>query len=137
MAAQPGRLMLVKVDSTGAGVFTNLGGIRSKSISLNDETVDVTCADSPGQYRELLANAGVKTGSISGSGVFKDTAAEETMRGYFFAGTIVDYQFVIPDFGTIEGPFQIASMDYSGDYNGEAQFSLTLESAGELTWTAA
>ena len=137
MAAQKGSDVLIKVDSTGAGVFVTVGGMRSKSISLNAETVDVSDSDSTNKWRELFAGAGLKSATITGSGVFKDSAGEEDVRGYFFAQTIVDYQFIIPDFGTIEGAYQVTAIDYAGEHNGEATFSLTFESAGELTWTAA
>ena len=137
MAAQKGREVLIKVDSDGGGTFVSIGGVRSKSISINSETVDITDGDSTGQWRELLEGAGIKSATISGSGIFKDSAGEEDVRGYVFAGTIVDYQFIIPDFGTIEGAFQCTTLDYSGEYNGEAQFSMTFESAGALTFTAA
>lgn len=137
MAAQKGSDILIKVDSDGTGTFATIGGMRSKSISLNAETVDVSDSDSVNKWRELLAGAGMKSATLTGSGVFKDTAGEEDVRGYFFAQTIEDYQFIIPDFGTIEGAFQVTAIDYAGEYNGEATYSMTFESAGELTWEAA
>ena len=137
MAAQKGSDILIKVDSDGAGTFVTVGGMRSKAISLNAETVDVSDSDSSGKWRELLECAGLKNATITGSGVFKDTAGEEDVRGYFFAQTLEDFQFIVPDFGTMEGPFQVTSIDYAGEHNGEATYSMTFESAGELTWTAA
>lgn len=137
MAAQKGSDILIKVDSTGAGVFITIGGMRSKSISFNAETVDVSDSDSVNKWRELLEGAGLKSATITGSGVFKDSAGEEDVRGYFFTGAIEEYQFIVPDFGTVEGMFQVTSLDYAGEHNGEATFSMTFESAGELTWTAA
>lgn len=137
MAAQKGSDILIKVDSNGAGSFVTIGGMRSKSISLNAETVDVSDSDSVNKWRELLAGAGMKSATLTGSGVFKDTAGEEDVRGYFFAQSIEDYQFIIPDFGIIEGAFQVTAIDYAGEYNGETTYSMTFESAGELTWTAA
>ena len=137
MAAQKGSDILIKVDSDGAGTFVTVGGMRSKAISLNAETVDVSDSDSANKWRELLAGAGLKNATITGSGVFKDSAGEEDVRGYFFAQTLEDYQFIVPDFGIMEGPFQVTSIDYAGEHNGEATYSMTFESAGELTWTAA
>ena len=137
MAAQKGSDILIKVDEDGMGTFVTIGGLRSKSISLNAETVDVTDSDSTNKWRELLAGAGIKSATLTGSGVFKDTAGEEDVRGYFFNQSIEDYQFIIPDFGTIEGLFQVTAIDYAGEYNGEATYSMTFESAGELTWSAA
>lgn len=137
MAAQKGSDILIKVDSTGAGAFVTIGGMRSKSISFNAETVDVSDSDSVNKWRELLEGAGLKSATITGSGVFKDSAGEEDVRGYFFTQAIEEYQFIVPDFGTVEGLFQVTSLDYAGEHNGEATFSMTFESAGELTWTAA
>ncbi len=44
---------------------------------------------------------------------------------------------IVPDFGAIVGPFQITELSWSGDYDGEAAFSITLESAGALAFEAA
>ena len=43
---------------------------------------------------------------------------------------------IIPDFGIVEGPFQITAIEYAGTYNGEATYELSLASAGVLTFTA-
>ena len=43
----------------------------------------------------------------------------------------------MPDFGTMEGPFQIGSIEYAGSHNGEATYELSLVSAGEIAFTAA
>ena len=137
MVAQKGSDVLIKVDATGSGSFVTIGGMRSKSISLNAETVDVSDSDSPNKWRELLAGAGFKSATITGSGVFKDSAGEEDVRGYFFNQTLQDYQFIVPDFGTIQGDFQVTALDYAGEHNGEATFSMTFESGGQLTFTAA
>lgn len=136
MVAQVGSGVLIQVDSTGAGAYLTIGGLRSKSISLNAETVDVSDSDSANKWRELLAGAGFKSATITGSGVFKDSASEEDVRGYFFNQTIVNYRFIVPSFGRIQGLFQSTALDYSGEHNGEATYSMTFESAGSLTFTA-
>ncbi len=73
---------------------------------------------------------------MSGSGIFKDAASDTLIREACFAGTILDWQIVIPDFGVIEGPFQITSLQYSGNHDNELSFEVALESAGELTFAA-
>ena len=84
----------------------------------------------------MLEGAGSKTARVTGSGVFKDAASDALIRAYVFNGTIRNWQVVIPDFGVVEGPFQISSMDFNGKHDGEVAFDLTLESAGELLFTA-
>ncbi len=92
--------------------------------------------NSAGRWRELLEGAGIKRASIAGRGLFKDAATDALMRQTFFDGAVVAYQIVIPDFGTIEGPFQITSLEFAGEHNGEVTYELSLESAGALAFTA-
>ncbi|WP_088348506.1 MULTISPECIES: phage major tail protein, TP901-1 family [Rhodomicrobium] len=137
MAAQRGKNLLLKVDATGSGSFATVAGLRARSLAFNAATVDITHTESADEWRELLAGAGVKTARLSGSGIFKDAASDETVRGYFFAGTIRDWQVAIPDFGTVEGAFQITALEYSGSHDNELTFEIALESAGALTFAAA
>ena len=136
MAAQKGKDLLLKADSTGAGVYVTVAGLRSRTLSFNSETVDITNMDSAGRWRELLEGAGMKHARVSGAGVFKDAASDALIRTYVFNGTIRNWQVVVPDFGIIEGPFQISSMEFTGKHDGEVAFDLTIESAGELIFTA-
>ena len=136
MGAQNGKDLLIKSDMTGAGQFETMAGLRASRISFNAETVDVTSLESQGGWRELLAGAGVKSANISGSGIFRDAATDERARQIFFDAEVPQFQVIIPDFGTIEGPFQITSIEYAGTHNGEATFELSLASAGVLTFTA-
>jgi TP901-1 family phage major tail protein len=114
-----------------------VAGLRTRRLSFNAETVDVTHAESAGRWRELLDGAGIKRASIAGRGLFKDATSDALMRQAFFAGAVKTFQVVIPDFGTVAGPFQITSLEYSGDHNGELTYELAFESAGALTFTAA
>ncbi len=136
MAAQNGRDLLIKIDMNGAGLFETVAGLRATRISLNAETVDVTNLDSTGGWRELLAGAGVKSAAVSGAGVFRDEGTDERVREIFFDGENPDFQIIVPDFGVIEGPFQVASIEYAGSHNGEATYDLSFASAGLLEFTA-
>lgn len=136
MAAQKGKDLLIKIDPTGGGVFETVAGLRASRIALNAETVDATNADSAGRWRELLAGAGARSAAISGSGVFKDAESDAMMRQAFFDAATVSAQIIVPDFGVIEGPFQLTALEYSGDHDGEATFEASLASAGSLTFTA-
>ncbi|CAM5426807.1 Phage major tail protein, TP901-1 family OS=Afipia felis OX=1035 GN=BN961_01879 PE=4 SV=1 [Afipia felis] len=133
MGAQKGKDLLLKMnDGTG---YVTVAGLRSRRIAFNAETVDVTHAELADRWRELLEGAGVKRASISGRGLFKDAASDALMRRSFFDGAINACQVVVPDFGIIEGLFQISSLEFSGEHNGEVTFDLGLESAGALTFT--
>src|SRR3954462_11627813 len=117
MSAQKGKDLLIKIDN-GAG-FTTVAGLRTRRLSFNAETVDVTHAESANRWRELLDGAGVKRASVSGRGLFKDASTDALMRTTFFDGAVKSYQIVIPDFGTVQGAFQIANLEFAGEHNGE------------------
>ena len=136
MAVQSGKDLLIKLDLIGDGQFVTIAGLRATRISFNAETVDVTSLESIGGWRELLAGAGVRSASISGSGVFRDANTDERARQIFFDGQVPRFQVIIPNFGIIEGPFQIAAIEYAGSHNGEATYEMTMASAGVLTFTA-
>lgn len=136
MVAQNGKDLLIKIDMNGGGLFETVAGLRASRISFNAETVDVTSLESQGGWRELLGGAGVKTAAISGSGVFKDASTDERARQIFFDGETPNFQVIIPGFGTVEGAFQIASVEYAGSHNGEATYEMSLASAGPLSFTA-
>jgi TP901-1 family phage major tail protein len=135
MAAQKGKDLLIKIDN-GAG-FTTVAGLRTRRLAFNAETVDITHAESANRWRELLDGAGVKRASVAGRGLFTDAASDDLVRAAFFDGAVKQCQVVIPDFGTVEGAFQIVSIEFAGEHNGEVTFDLSLESAGELTFAAA
>lgn len=137
MAAQSGKDMLLKLDQTGSGSFLTVAGLRTRALALNAAAIDVTDAESAGRWRELLDGGGIKRAAVSGSGIFKDSASDAKVRELFFAGTIRDWQLILPDFGTIEGPFQITALEFSADHAGEVTFDIALESAGEIGFTGA
>ena len=134
MAAQKGKDLLVKIYDGSA--YTTVAGLRARKLSFNAQTVDITHAESAGRWRELLDGAGIKRAAVSGRGLFKDASTDALMRQTFFNGSVLNYQIVIPDFGTMQGAFQITSLQFAGEYNGEVTFDLTLDSAGALTFTA-
>jgi TP901-1 family phage major tail protein len=134
MAAQKGKDLLVKIYD-GASYVT-IARLRSRRLAFNAETVDITHAESAERWRELLDGAGVKRASVAGRGLFKDAASDALLRQTFFDGAVKSYQLVIPDFGTVTGPFQITSFEFDGEHNGEVTYELALESAGALAFAA-
>jgi TP901-1 family phage major tail protein len=124
----------MKVGNGGSPeTFTTIGGLRSTSLTINNESVDVTNKDSSNN-RTMLAAAGVQSISVSGSGVFTDAASETTIKTNVLADTIDNYQFLVPDFGTFTGGFQVTSVEYAGEFNGEVTYSMSFESSGSITF---
>jgi len=65
-----------------------------------------------------------------------DAATGALLRAAFFNETLANWQIVIPHFGTVTGPFKLSSPQYEGPYDGEVKLSLSLCSAGALTFAA-
>ena len=137
MAAQKGKDLLLKIDPAKSGAYQTIAGLRSRSIAFGTETVDVTHQESEGQWRELLNGGGVRTARLTASGIFKDAESDAHLQAAFFAGDLIDCQIVMPDFGVLEGPFQVTSLEWTGRHDNELTFEIGLESGGRIAFTAA
>ncbi len=138
MAAQRGKDILLKIGDGGSPQgFTTVAGLRARTISLNAKTIDATDGDSAGRWRELLSGAGVRSAAVSGQGVFRDAASDAAIREAFFAQAAQVWRLIVPDFGTLEGPFLVTALEYAGEHEGEASFAMSLASAGEITFGGA
>lgn len=132
MAMEKGSAFLLKVGNGAVPpAFTTVAGLRTTQLAINADTVVVTNQGSGG-WRELLSGAGVRSVSISGSGVFTGSAAEARIKTSALAGTIDDYRVSFESGETITARFLITRLDYAGDFNGERTFTLALESSGAV-----
>jgi|TARA_E500000318_G_scaffold51674_2_gene48347 TP901-1 family phage major tail protein len=142
MAAGKGSSFLLKDNSTGTPA--TIGGLRSTSMTINGEMVDVTDKDANAfissgndKARILLQGGGVRSMSLSASGVFTDSSTENILRGFAFDGAIQNYDLVFSDGSKISGAFLITSYERAGEFNGEETYSVTLESSNTITYTNA
>ncbi|VXC57743.1 phage major tail protein, TP901-1 family [Sphingomonas sp. AX6] len=130
MAAEKGSAFLLKVGDGGSPVgFATVAGLRTTQLSINGEMVAITSKDSGG-WRELLSGAGVRSVSVSGAGIFTGSAAETRLKGNALSGAIDDYRLSFEGGETLTGRFLVTRLDYAGDYNGERNYTLSLESSG-------
>ena len=109
-----------------------MGTLRSNSFVINGETIDVSDKDST--WRELLPGGGILSMSVSGSGVFKDAALDETLRAQAQAQTLDNYEMRSGNGDIWRGAFQVTSYERGGEHNGEETFSVSLESSGAITF---
>lgn len=132
--AQKGSAILIQKGS-GGGVVT-IGGIRTKDFTINSAIVDVTTADDSNRCRQLIAATGIKTMAVTGSGIVKDSQAQQQAATDVLGQTVDTYTLTCPGIGTFVGPFQLTQFKMAGPYNQEATFDITLESGGDITFTA-
>lgn len=132
MGAEKGSAFLLKVGNGGEPpVFATVAGMRTTQMSVNGEAVNVTSKDSGG-WRELLSGAGVRSVSVAASGIFTGSAAETRVKTNALAGQIDDYELSFESGERLRGRFLVTRLDYSGDYNGERNYALSLESSGPV-----
>ena len=132
MTAQKGSAFLLKI-SNGAtpAVYQTVAGLRTTQMSIAGDAVVITSKDSVG-WRELLSGAGVRSVSVSAAGIFLGSAAEAQVRTNAMNGTLDDYELSFEGGEKLHGRFLVQKLDYSGDFNGERNYTLSLESSGAI-----
>ena len=132
MTAQKGSAFLLKIaDGATPPVYRTVAGLKTTQMSINGDTVVVTSTDSGG-WRELLSGAGTRSVSVSASGIFLGSDAETQIRGNALGGLVDAYELSFEDGAKLRGRFLVQRLDYSGDFNGERNYSMQLESSGEV-----
>jgi TP901-1 family phage major tail protein len=133
MTAQKGSAFLLKIsDGAQSPAYQTVAGLRTTQMSVTGETVVVTHKASGG-WRELLSGAGVRAVSVSAAGIFLGSAAEAKVRANVLAGTLDDYELSFEDGEKLRGKFLVQRLDYAGDFNGERNYTLQLESSGQVS----
>lgn len=132
MTAQKGSAFLLKIsDGAAPPAYQTVAGLRTTQLTIAGDTVVVTNKGSGG-WRELLSGAGVRSVSVSAAGIFLGSAAEAQVRANAMAGLLDDYELSFEDGEKLRGKFLIQRLDYSGDFNGERNYALSLESSGPV-----
>ena len=132
MAIENGSAFLLKIgDDAAPMAYRTVAGLRTTQLSVNGEAVNVTSKDSGG-WRELLSGAGVRSVSVSAAGIFTGSGGETRLRNHALAGTIDDYELSFESGERMRGRFLVTRLDYAGDYNGERNYALSLESSGAV-----
>jgi TP901-1 family phage major tail protein len=132
MTAQKGSAFLLKIsDGAPTPAYQTVAGLRTTQMTIAGDTVVITNKASGG-WRELLSGAGVRSVSVAAAGIFLGSAAEAQVRSNAMAGTLGDYELSFEDGEKLRGRFLIQRLDYSGDFNGERNYSLQLESSGAV-----
>ncbi|MEO0441904.1 MAG: phage tail protein [Pseudomonadota bacterium] len=133
MPAEKGSAFLLKIgDGQDPVTYSTIAGLRTTQLSVNGEPVVITNKDSGG-WRELLSGAGIRSVSVSGAGVFTGSDAEMRIKNHALAGLIDAYELSFESGDRMRGDFLVTRLDYSGDYNGERSYTLSLESSGVVS----
>lgn len=133
MAVESGAAFLLKLSDGGDPEgFRTVAGLRTTQLSIASQPVVVTNKDSGG-WRELLGGAGTRFVSVSGAGVFTGSEAEQQLKSRALTGTLDRFEVCFESGDRLRGSFLVTRLDYAGDFNGERNYSLSLESSGEVS----
>ncbi len=116
-------LLEVEIDS----VFTVLAAMRTTTMTVNNETVDIT--DKASLQRELLENCGIQSVSLKASGCISDATSYAKISYAANTGTLLNCKINSNNGEIFAGAFIISGFETSGEYNKEGLYSITLESA--------
>lgn len=132
MAAERGSAFLLKIGDDGSPPgFVTVAGLKTTQLSVNGDAVAITNKGSGG-WRELLSGAGVRSVSVAASGIFTGSTAEAQVRGLALSGKLQDYELSFESGERMQGQFLVTRLEYAGDFNGERNYTLALESSGEV-----
>ena len=108
-----------------------MAGLKTTQLSVNGDAVAITNKGSGG-WRELLSGAGVRSVSVAASGIFTGSVAETQIRSLALGGQLEDYELSFESGERMRGKFLVSRLEYAGDFNGERNYTLALESSGEV-----
>ena len=132
MGAERGSAFLLKIgDGAQPPAYSTVAGLKTTQLSVNGDPVVITNKDSGG-WRELLTGAGVRSVSVAASGIFTGSAAETRVRSLALGGAIEAYELSFESGEKMRGQFLVTRLEYAGDFNGERNYTLALESSGEV-----
>jgi TP901-1 family phage major tail protein len=127
MAAEKGRAIVVKRNGVA------IAGVRTKSVAINAEPIDVTDDDSGGWATKLDA-AAEQSVNISVSGIALNYTLLTEAIGDPDADKVAETTFLYSDGSQIEGQFFLASYTETGEYNGAKTFECEFQSTGAVTY---
>lgn len=130
MAAKAGRNVIVYYTPPNATEETPLGALKSKSVTINNEPIDITTDDDSG-YRTLLDDVGsMRSCDMKLSGLLKDRVFLEYVDGQ----APVDIRVVFPGSSTagiqVRGTFWINSSELKAEMEDAAGVDYSFQSTG-------
>jgi len=132
MGVQRGRDLLIKLRSPASDAYESVAGLRASNVSFNARPIDVTSNDSEGRWRELFAESGVRSISITGSGLMKNVDSDKMLKDIFLGGLAGDFEIILPSFCRVTGPFVITLLRYAGTFDGEVRWDMEVQSSGAI-----
>ena len=115
-----------------ASAYTTIGGCISHTLTINNETIDVSDKDSS-RWSDKLA-AGARSLDVAFNGWVTDDAAFALIEAAAENDTVLDLKLLYGNSKTCTCDFFLSNFAYTGEYNGAQTFSGTLGNDGSPTF---
>ena len=129
MSALVGRKVTFTPTNGGAAVI----GVRTKSVSINNEPIDITSDDDNGFRTLLNEDPAERSIDFTAEGILKD-AALINLASAGGSMLISEYEMEIPGIGTFTGDFYFGNLEIGAEYNDAVTFSADIQSSGEFVF---
>jgi len=142
MVQQIGRKLLIQIGdgntTPGPEEFNNLCGVTTRSFNMSANEVDTTIPDclNPDATPQKTAEPGIKNRTFSGSGKFVKSAETTAFITHVNDATKFNAKVIVPGLGTYTGPWFVSDFEFSGEMEGNMDFSATFVAAGPLAFVA-
>lgn len=116
-------------------VFEVIGGLRSPSITINNNPVDITNVASNG-FREFLPDGGIQDFQLSASGVFDSkTNGARILWTASVNRQLAELRLESGHGDSFQGLFVISSLTRSGQYSDAETYNISLNGSGQIIYT--
>ena len=142
MPQQKGRTLLIQIGDgnvdPGPETFSNLCGIRTRSFNLSANEVETTIpnCENPGNAVQRTVEPGIVNRTFSGSGGFVSGTETSAFMTHVREATTFNAKVIVPGDGTYTGLWMVSEFEFSGEMEGNMDFSATFVAAGALTFEA-
>lgn len=140
MPQQKGRTLLIQIgDGESPEVFSNLCGITTRSFNMSANEVETTIpdCDDPSAAVQRTVEPGIVNRTFNGSGKFVSSANTSAFLTHVREATVFNAKVVVPGDGTYTGSWMVSDFEFSGEMEGNMDFSATFVAAGALAYVAA
>jgi predicted secreted protein len=132
MSDNRGQAFLLKLanESVDPPSYATIAGLKAKQITINGEAV---AKEDHRGWRTLVSGAGTRSVIISAEGIFTGTTSETQFRHIALDGRVEPFDLSFESGERLRAKFLPTMLEYIGDYNGERNYRIALESSGEVT----
>ncbi len=138
MTALDARSLTLKIgDGADPENFIELGGLQNHRITLRNNAASYHHANINHAWNENHAQTGRQQLTVTGQGIFTDSASEEALRAQAFSNSLQNFQIALGNGDIINGAFSLRDFERFASMEGAIEYQISLQSAGEISFSAA